>query len=139
MFGRHLFSRQDAPDELTADKNQLARMVALLGPPPPQLLDDSGPRALEFFNEDGSPKGEAPNETLESVLASSLERVTKQTMTAEESKTFLAFLRRTLTWTEEERPTASELINDPWLEQGNFPRLVKGKNGLMVPLVDAKE
>ncbi len=90
-------------------------MVALLGPPPRQLLDDSGPRALEFFNEDGSPKGEAPNETLELVLASSLERV-EQTMTAEESGAFLAFLRRTLTWTEEERPTASELIDDPWLQ-----------------------
>ena len=114
MFGRPLFSRRGAPDELTADKNQLARMVALLGPPPPQLLDDSGPRALEFFNEDGSPKGEAPNETLESVLASSLERV-ERTMTTEESKAFLDFLRRTLTWTEEERATASELLNDPWL------------------------
>src|SRR5437879_13757033 len=113
MFGRHLFSRRDAPDELTADKNQLARMVALLGPPPPQLLEDSGPRALENFNEDRSPKGEAPNETLELVLSSSLERV-KQTMTAEESRAFLAFLRRTLAWRAEERPTASELINDPW-------------------------
>jgi len=90
-------------------------MVALLGPPPRQLLDDSGPCALEFFNEDGSPKGEAPNETLESVLASSLEQV-EQNMTAEESRAFLAFLRRTLRWTEEERPTASELINDPWLQ-----------------------
>jgi len=106
--------------------NQLARMVTLLGPPPPQLLDDSGPRALEFFNEDGSPKGEAPNETLESILASSLERV-GQTMTAEESEAFLAFLRRTLTWTEEERPTASDLLNDPWLAQVNGPPLPKVK------------
>jgi len=101
-------------------------MVALLGPPPPQLLGDSGPRALEFFNEDGPPKGEVPNETLESVLASSLERV-EQTMTAEESEAFLAFLRRTLTWREGERPTASELINDPWLVQANDPRLSKVK------------
>jgi len=93
-------------------------MVALLGPPPPQLLDDSGPRALEFFNEDGSPKGEVPNETLESVLASSLERI-ERTMTADESEAFLAFLRTTLTWTEEERATVSELINvDPWLQRG---------------------
>lgn len=67
-------------DEETADKNQLARMVALLGPPPEALLVDSGPRTLEFFNEDGSPKGDAPSETLESALASSLEHA-KETMT----------------------------------------------------------
>ena len=116
IFGRQLFSRQGAPDELTADKNQLARMVALLGPPPPQLLEDSGPRALEFFDEDGSAKGEVSNETLESILESSLERV-EQTMTVEGSEAFLTFLRRTLTWTEEERATASELINDPWIQE----------------------
>ena len=72
-LGRHLFARKGTPDEMMDDKNQLTRMVALLGPPPEELLADSGPRALEFFNEDGSAKGEAPNETLESVLASSLE------------------------------------------------------------------
>jgi len=91
-------------------------MVALLGPPPPQLLEDSGPRALEFFDEDGSAKGEVSNETLESILESSLERV-EQTMTVEGSEAFLTFLRRTLTWTEEERATASELINDPWIQE----------------------
>ena len=47
-------------------------MVALLGPPPGKLLADSGPRALEFFNEEGSAKGDVPNETLELLLASSL-------------------------------------------------------------------
>ena len=114
MFGRHLFSRKGAPDEETADKNQLARMVALLGPPPEALLADLGPRALKFFNEDGSAKGDVPNETLESVLASSLER-TKKTMTVEESKAFLAFMRRTLTWTDEKRASALELLNDPWI------------------------
>jgi serine/threonine-protein kinase SRPK3 len=122
MFGRRLLSRRDGTDELAADRNQLARMVALLGLPPPQLLTDSGPRALEFFNEDGSAKGEVPNETLESVLASHLGRV-GQTMTAEESKAFLAFLRKTLTWTQEKRASASELINDPWLAGENDPWL----------------
>ncbi|KAF8076835.1 putative CDK4/6 [Lyophyllum atratum] len=116
MFGRHLFSRRGAPDEETADKNQLARMATLLGPPPVALLADSGPRALEFFNDDGSAKGNAPNETLESVLASSLEHA-KKTMTVEDSKAFLAFMRRTLTWTEEKRASASELLSDPWLAE----------------------
>jgi serine/threonine-protein kinase SRPK3 len=110
MFGQHLFSRTGAPD----DKNQLARMVALLGPLPKALLADLGPRALEFFNEDGSAKATVPSETLESVLASSLEHA-KKAMTIEESEAFLAFIRRTLTWTEEKRASASELLSDPWI------------------------
>jgi serine/threonine-protein kinase SRPK3 len=91
-------------------------MVALLGPPPEAFLADSGPRALEFFNENGSAKGDVPNETLESVLASSLEHA-KPKMTDEESAAFLAFIRRALTWTEEERASASELLNDPWISK----------------------
>ncbi|KAG6894571.1 hypothetical protein C0992_005552 [Termitomyces sp. T32_za158] len=109
IFPTQLFSRTNNLDE------QLARMAALLGPPPQQLLDDSGSRALEFFDEDGSPKGGVPHETLESSLASCLEKV-GQTMTAKESEMFLAFIRRTVTWTQETRATASELLDDPCLE-----------------------
>jgi hypothetical protein len=54
MFALPFFSRQSAPDELAADRNHLAQMVTLLGPPPPQLLTDSGSRVLVFFNEDGT-------------------------------------------------------------------------------------
>ncbi|KAF9479122.1 putative CDK4/6, partial [Pholiota conissans] len=113
MLGRHLFPQTDA-DERTREKDQLARMVALLGPPPDTLLKDSGPRALEFFNEDGSFKGDVPNETLETFLASSLEHG-KCEITAEESEAFLAFMRRTLTWTEVTRSSASDLLKDSWL------------------------
>lgn len=114
MFSQQLFSRKVAHDKETADKNQFARMVALLGPPPEALLAESGPRALKNFNEDGSAKADAPNETLESVLASSLERAQK-TMTVEESEAFLAFMRRTLTWTGKKRVSASELLANPWI------------------------
>ncbi|KAF8891448.1 kinase-like domain-containing protein [Gymnopilus junonius] len=115
LLGQNLFPRTWALDTHTADKNQLARMVALLGPPPSSFLD-VGPRALDFFNQDGSPKGEVqnPSETLESLLASSLER-TKKMMTAEESAAFLSFLRRALTWTPEGRVSAEELLWDPWI------------------------
>ncbi|KAH0583278.1 hypothetical protein H2248_011153 [Termitomyces sp. 'cryptogamus'] len=75
-------------------------MVALLGPPPSQLRDKAGSHLLEFFNEDGSPKVEILNETSGSFLASSLNRIGK-TMTPQESEMFLAFFRRTVTWTQE--------------------------------------
>ncbi|KDR84395.1 hypothetical protein GALMADRAFT_237244 [Galerina marginata CBS 339.88] len=114
LAGRHLFSRKKGRRVQAADKIQLARMAALLGRPPEALLADSGPRALEFFNEDGSAKSDVPNETLESLLASSLEGA-KKPVTVEELKAFLAFIRRTLAWTGQERPSASELLKDPWI------------------------
>lgn len=33
----------------------------------------------------------------------------------EDPSLFLAFLRRVLKWVPEERPTAKELLEDPWL------------------------
>ena len=98
---RHLFSHQGAPDESTADKNQFARMVALLGPPPEALLADLGPRALEFFNEDGSAKGGVPNQMLKLIQEHAIE-----TMTVEELEAFSAFIKWTSTWTEEMRASA---------------------------------
>jgi serine/threonine-protein kinase SRPK3 len=97
-------------------------MVTLLGPPPPQLLAASGSRAHMFFEVDGSAKGTVPKETLESLLLCSLECVGRS-MTLEESEAFLAFIRKTLTWTEETRASASELIKDPWLAGVNDPSL----------------
>ncbi len=35
----------------------------------------------------------------------------------EENTKFLAFIRRALTWDPEKRPTARELLRDPWLEE----------------------
>ncbi len=119
MFGRQLFPRtarsQSAEDEISADINHFARMVALLGHPPPKLLADSGPRGLELFNSDGSPKGQVPNITFESLLEENLVRLSK-TMTEKEREIFLRFMRRTLTWTAGTRATVVELLNDfePW-------------------------
>jgi len=90
--------------------DHLAQMVALLGPPPPELLADAGPRALEFFNRDGSSKGQIPGYTLESLLEANLERV-GGTMSEEEKEAFLYFMRRTLTWRAEERASATELLS----------------------------
>ena len=60
MLGRHLFSREGGTDESTTEKNQLAQMVALLGPVPEELLADSGPRALDFSMTTGRQKGRSP-------------------------------------------------------------------------------
>ncbi|KAG6898831.1 hypothetical protein C0993_003729 [Termitomyces sp. T159_Od127] len=118
MFNNHLFSQGSSSgkdgDGQTACRNQLARMVAFLGPPPRELLNQSGSVALEFFYEDGTPKGEVPNETLESFLESSMKK-TGRTMIPKDLEMFLAFLRKTLTWTQEMRASAIQLLSDPWI------------------------
>lgn len=112
MFGRSLFSpTAESNSKSAADVDHLAQMVALLGPPPCELLADAGPRALEFFNSDGSSKGQIPGYTFESLLDANLERI-GENMPEEDKEDFLYFMRSTLTWTAEERASATELLDE---------------------------
>ena len=47
---------------------QLANMAAVLGPLPRDMLEVAGPRALQFFNSDGTAKHNVPSRTLESLV-----------------------------------------------------------------------
>ncbi|KAG6887367.1 hypothetical protein C0992_012606 [Termitomyces sp. T32_za158] len=120
MFRNHpFFGRSSSGEDLEGQsscRNRLARMAALLGPPPQELLSQSRSVAPEFFFEDGTPRGEILHETLESFLALSIQK-TGRKMTSEDSEMFLAFLRKTLTWTQESRASASELLSDPWIQK----------------------
>lgn len=89
-------------------------MVALLGPPPPQLLADSGSRALEFLNDDGSTHAALPTSLLSQVLRLRLER-TERPMKPEDAPDLLSFMRRTLTWTHTTRASAADLLRHPWV------------------------
>ncbi|KIM36880.1 hypothetical protein M413DRAFT_77652 [Hebeloma cylindrosporum] len=110
LFGRSLFSSTVKNNSKSAaDVDHLAQMVALIGPPPPELLAEAGPRALEFFNHDGSAKGRISGYTFESLLEGNLERLGKS-MREEEKEALLFFMRRTLTWRAEERATATGLL-----------------------------
>ena len=44
-----------------------------------------------------------------------LSRPSLKTMSVDESKVFLAFIRRTLTWSAEKRVSAFELLTNPWI------------------------
>jgi serine/threonine-protein kinase SRPK3 len=44
----------------------------------------------------------------------------EQRLDGEEKNRFLHFIRKMLCWTPEERPTAGEIIYDPWLMEGLF-------------------
>ncbi|RSM09337.1 hypothetical protein CEP52_004189 [Fusarium oligoseptatum] len=103
---KRLFTAQDEDGDMY-DAAHLAQLIAALGPPPLEFLRRNPERAADFWDETGKWLDLAPippNRTLEE-----LETRLK------DSSRFIAFLRRVLTWVSEERPTAKELLQDPWI------------------------
>ncbi|PWY96538.1 kinase-like protein [Aspergillus sclerotioniger CBS 115572] len=103
---KKLFTARDEDDDLY-DAAHLAQIIAALGPPPPELLKRNPARTNDFWNNDGKWLDLAPipdDRTMES-LESRLS----------DKSGFLRFIRRALTWLPEERATAQELLQDPWL------------------------
>ncbi|KAJ4989347.1 serine/threonine-protein kinase SRPK3 [Stagonosporopsis vannaccii] len=87
----------------------LAEVVAMLGPPPLDLLG-RGLRSNEFFDGAGNWIGNAliPE-------SSSLESC-EITLTGQEQREFLEFVRCMLQWKPEDRLTARQLLDHPWLK-----------------------
>ncbi|ODM20524.1 hypothetical protein SI65_03577 [Aspergillus cristatus] len=84
-----------------------AQLIAALGPPPPEFLARDEERRADFWDEQGNWSGLAPIPH---------DRILEALETRLEDKTaFLRFIRRTLAWIPEERRTAKELLQDPWL------------------------
>ncbi|KAH7306019.1 kinase-like domain-containing protein [Stachybotrys elegans] len=103
---KRLFTAQDEDGDMY-DAAHLAELIATLGPPPAELLRRNPERTADFWDEHGNWLGLAPipaNRSLEELET----RLKSPSL-------FIAFLRRVLTWTPEERPTAKELLQDPWL------------------------
>ncbi|KAL2260189.1 hypothetical protein VTK26DRAFT_5885 [Humicola hyalothermophila] len=106
--GGHLFHAQDpVPLEGYTTRAHLAEVVGLLGPPPLGLLE-RGVRSKEFF-EDGQWIANVPLPQ-----GNSLEKA-ERFLTGRNKAMFLDFVRGMLTWRPEDRKTAKELLEDPWL------------------------
>ncbi|KAF4974630.1 hypothetical protein FZEAL_8489 [Fusarium zealandicum] len=106
LEGRTLFSARKQ-DGSISDGAHFAELIAALGPPPPGLLNRHRNRALEYWDEQGN-WGEFVPIPREKTLAA------VETKLADNTK-FLQFMRRALTWDPAARPTAKELLQDPWL------------------------
>jgi len=126
LQGKNLFQTK-GPDGKDSTPQHVAQIIALLRPPPPDLLRKS-PRTGEFYDENGkliaysarpdvdiacSPstgnwKGlaEIPSISLEESITV-LEGV--------EKNDFICFARKMLQWDSEKRYSARELCEDPWL------------------------
>ncbi|KAF2756508.1 protein kinase [Pseudovirgaria hyperparasitica] len=94
------------------DGNHLAEMIAILGPPPPGFLARTE-NSLRYWDENGKWRDLIP------IPNANLERL-EQRLVDGDKDGFLQFVRKMLTWIPEERPSAEELIFDPWLMEGLF-------------------
>ncbi|KAF2671770.1 CMGC protein kinase [Microthyrium microscopicum] len=106
---KHLFYGNDPDGSGYKTRAHLAEVVAVLGPPPLDLLK-RGARSGEFFDTDGHWKAGVPipkNLTLEN---------SSNSLDGERKAAFLRFVRGLLQWRPEDRKTAEQLLDDPWLD-----------------------
>ncbi|KAJ5638827.1 protein kinase [Penicillium herquei] len=108
LFERgHLFYARDSSGKFS-DSHHLPRMIAIMGPPPKEMLQRSG-YAANFFNNDGTWKGAAE------ISCTSLEKL-ESNLEETQQRSFLCFMRKMLQWQPENRASAKELLADPWLK-----------------------
>ncbi|EQK99102.1 protein kinase domain-containing protein [Ophiocordyceps sinensis CO18] len=110
--GRHLFHGEDPTGKGYTTRAHLAEVIELLGPPPLDLLQ-RGVRSKEFFSEDGKWIADVPI-----THGNSLEKE-ERFLTGENKDMFLNLVRGMLAWRPEDRKTARELLEDPWLNTIN--------------------
>lgn len=101
----------------------LAEMITLMGSPPPEL-PKRGKRTAEFFNEDSescltitTPSANLAGQWRAAIPVpdpTSLEDSEKN-LEGSNKETFLRFVRKMVQWRSEGRQTASQLLEDDWL------------------------
>ncbi|PIL26871.1 hypothetical protein GSI_11051 [Ganoderma sinense ZZ0214-1] len=111
MFeNKNMFKPYGGPDNKRSDLYHLAHMVALLGPPPADLLQRSTMAELwRFFDAQGNWVGatRVPDDSLEQ---------SESRLEGADKALFLAFVRKMVRWKPEERASAKELLGDAWLD-----------------------
>ncbi|KAB8270696.1 kinase-like protein [Aspergillus minisclerotigenes] len=107
----HLF-RNLSLDSETEKAQRFAEMISLLGPPPVEFLRRSK-ESPKFWDESGNWKSsvEIPEQSLEG---------RESRLQTDDQVLFLQFLRKTLRWLPEERPTAEDLLLDEWLRGDDY-------------------
>lgn len=105
---KHMFYGEDPDGKGYSTRAHLADIISLLGPPPHDLLE-RGRRVKEFFDEKGQFIADVP------VPKNSLEQ-SDENLEGDNKKAFLEFMRCMLQWRPEDRKTAKELLEHPWLK-----------------------
>ena len=105
---KHMFLGKDPKEEKYMTRAHLSEMVALMGPPPLDLLK-RGKRTAEFFDEDGQWRCDIPLPDRTSLEESELY------LEGSNKEAFLRFVRKMIQWRPEDRQTAKQLLQDEWL------------------------
>ncbi|KAJ6155821.1 hypothetical protein N7470_006387 [Penicillium chermesinum] len=106
--GRHLFYGNDPDGKGYSTRAHLAEVMGLLGPPPLDMLQ-RGKRSHEFFTSDGKWK-----QDIEIPTGVSLEQ-SEGFLEGKNKEMFIDFMKGMLQWRPEDRKSAKELLQDPWL------------------------
>ncbi|KAJ5356372.1 CMGC protein kinase [Penicillium concentricum] len=106
--GKHLFDGDDSDGKGYSTRAHLAEVNGILGPLPLTLVR-RGTRSPEFFTEDGYWKSD-----IEISKGVSLHN-SEEFLSGRNKEMFLEFLKGMLQWKPEDRKTAKELLQDPWL------------------------
>ncbi|KAJ4004822.1 hypothetical protein NW766_011556 [Fusarium irregulare] len=138
---KRLFDPESFGAEEYDEGTHLGQITALIGPPPPDFLS-RGERTSKFYepsdttqDSDGTTENEKKDTTEDQKKDKRAVRYTGQlkdpgwiphdfdfdssiaSMEGEEKGRFIRFIKRMLKWDPDERATASELLEDPWLNQ----------------------
>ena len=126
---KHLFYGIDPTEKRYLTRAHLAELVAMLGPPPIDMLK-RGARSKEFFDGEGENALPRYRVKLTEVLSGNwiaeidipqgltLE-TSEENLHGEKKEEFLQFVRCMLQWRPEDRLTAKELLEHPWM-RGNL-------------------
>ncbi|KAL9004338.1 MAG: hypothetical protein Q9188_002851 [Gyalolechia gomerana] len=106
--GKHMFNGRDPKQRRYMTRAHLADMMALMGPPPSELLK-AGKRTAEFFGKDGEWQAEIP------VPARTCLEESEENLEGSNKEAFLRFVRKMVQWRPEDRQTATQLLEDDWL------------------------
>ncbi|OAA63469.1 Cytochrome P450 [Niveomyces insectorum RCEF 264] len=107
LMPQRLFTARDGDGNI-CDASHLAQIIAAIGDAPLHFKKRNQKYTIDFWDEDGTWTGIVPipvERTLEVALGDKLRDPAR----------FLSFMRRILRWNPEERPSANELLSDPWL------------------------
>ncbi|EIT75121.1 hypothetical protein AO1008_02001 [Aspergillus oryzae 100-8] len=109
LEGKKLFKDVDPlRDQEYNEPNHLAYITSLLGPPPEDILA-RGRRSGLFYTADGTLRNEAR------VPATFKFENLIRNIHGDDKRMFIEFVSKMIRWRPEERSTAKELLEDPWL------------------------
>ncbi|KAI9666607.1 MAG: hypothetical protein M1821_004543 [Bathelium mastoideum] len=104
---KRLFRPKDSEGRYS-EAHHLAEMISVMGPPPLSFLRQCGEKADKYWEKDGTWKNLAP------IPDTSLERM-DQRLEGEEKQQFIAFMRKILQWSPEDRQDSEAVYWDEWL------------------------